>query len=143
MKIVMQKRSGALYPSDETSQSYFNKIASCKNIFVRIQTPRNIKHHRKLFALLKLVVDNTECFESTKVLLNYIKLNIGYCEIHKIKIPNLDIDTYIQYPKSMDFSTMKQEDFNIFYDKAVDFIIKNIIQNITKEEIEKQILEGF
>jgi hypothetical protein len=78
--------------------------------------PRNIKHHRKLFALLNLVVSSGGWDYDLDTLLHFVKLKSGYVSL--VYVPQ--IKEYIQVPKSISFASMPQDEFNVFYDKALN-----------------------
>jgi hypothetical protein len=50
-------------------------------LIVEARRPRNILHHRKLFALLNLVVDNTDRYPDVETLLFALKIATGHCEV--------------------------------------------------------------
>lgn len=78
--------------------------------------PRNPGHHRKLFALLRLLVDNTEEFASTDDALIGLKAVLGH-GIWKKLHPKAEREIFI--PDSIAFANMGQAKFEVFYDAAI------------------------
>lgn len=82
---------------------------------MKARRPRNPKHHRKLFALLGIVVDNTELFANTDDALTGLKAVMGYGRWHRIEGTSKDLF----YPDSIAFDAMSQAEFEPFYDQAL------------------------
>ena len=103
--------------------------------YLRIEAakPRNGGHHRKFFALLTLVSENSEVYDTTEKALVAIKLLTGYCE------PIVDPKTgaLSQIPQSISYESMDQDAFEKFYDAAVDGVLAHILPHMSKERFEK------
>ena len=102
---------------------------------------RNIGHHRKLFALLKLTFCNLPVkyqalIKNADELLTEIKLQIG----HREKRVSLGGQEYY-VPKSIAFHNLGQEAFDEFYNKTLDFICEYLLPGVDRPEIEAQIVE--
>ena len=133
-KLVLRKHLGSLRPADEQCETWLGKIANGDCIMVDARKPRNIQHHRKLFALLNLVVENIDQSITVEMLLGIIKLRTGYCDVIQTAKGEIAL------PKSIAFESMDQTQFSEFYDKAVDFIIQEILP-VSRAELESEILE--
>ena len=103
--------------------------------YLRIEAtkPRNGPHHRKLFALLKLVSENSETYDTTEKALVAVKLVSGYSE------PLLDPITgkFVQLPKSISYESMDQDAFNSFYSAAIDGILAHILPHLDRNKFDK------
>lgn len=78
--------------------------------------PRNPQHHRKLFALLGVLVDNTDEFANTDEALIGVKAVLGRGHWKKLH-PRSRREVFI--PESIAFESMSQDEFEPFYDAAV------------------------
>jgi len=101
---------------------------------------RNLMHHRKLFALLKLCMENMpdkykDLFKSTEQLLDELKLQAGHVE----KRTSLGGKVYF-VPKSISFDKMGQSDFAEFYKKIVDVVCKFILPEVSSKKLDEEIL---
>ena len=134
--LAFRKRLGTLVPWDEQSEAVLAKIPVNEIVMINIKRPRNILHHRKLFALLNLVVSNQEHYQSVEHLLAAIKVEAGHCDTYPMKDGNV---AYI--PKSINFASMDQTAFDPFWDKAVDFIVTKVIPDMNRADLENEILE--
>lgn len=134
-KLVLRKHLGSLRPADEQSEDWLRKIANGDLVMAEIRKPRNIQHHRKLWALLKLVCDNMDQPITPEMLLGIIKLRTGYCDVVQTRKGD------VVMPKSIAFESMDQLAFNEFWEKAVDFILSNVLLGVDSEALEREVYE--
>ena len=104
--------------------------------------PRNGPHHRKLMALLSLVAENSEVYNTTEKALIAVKLAAGYFE------PAIDPRTgeIIPIPKSISFDAMDQDTFDVFYSAAIDGVLQVILPTMSRETAEQlldMVIEGW
>ena len=97
--------------------------------------PRHGPHHRKLFALLTLVAENSETYDTTAKALVAIKLVVGHYE------PFIDPKTgeLLQMPKSIAYDAMDQDEFDEFYSAAIDGVLRYILPHIDKVQADRLI----
>lgn len=99
--------------------------------------PRNAGHHRKFFALLGVLVDNTEQFASVEDALIAVKAALGHGRWVKAH-PRAEREIFI--PDSIDFASMSQDDFEPFYEAAIAAIIRwwlPVAANDLREAVEQ------
>ena len=120
MRVNLVKLNGALYPSLDTDAEQLAKIKQGQVVCYEIKRPRNGGFHRKYFALLGIVVDN--CDYNLEQLLHIIKLKLGHFE----QIINTN-GKVIYIPKSISFAKMDQDQFEEFYSKTINVILKDFI----------------
>jgi len=128
----------ASYDSDAEAVKHIPIGESVKAKFVK---SRNVRHHRKFFAMLQMVTDNMpetmpNQYQNTDLLLDEIKFQLGYFEMHH----TLGGKDYYKV-KSISFGKMDQVQFDGFYNRAVDVILKWFLKDITKEQFDKEVLE--
>ena len=135
MKLTFLKSvGGVLLPSDDECIEAMNKIKNGTEIMIEYKQKRNVKFHRKAFALLNLVLKNQDKYSNINDLLVEFKLKSGHYEEHittKGKI--------IYIPKSIAFSEMDELEFNELYSKFIDIALQHFV-SMSKEELEKQII---
>jgi len=135
MKLTFLKSvGGVLLPSDDECIEAMNKIKNGTEIMIEYKQKRNVKFHRKAFALLNLVLKNQDRYSNINDLLVEFKLKSGHYEEHittKGKI--------IYLPKSIAFSEMDELEFNELYSKFIDIALQHFI-SMSKEELEQQII---
>ena len=122
-----------LIPADQDSQDWILKQPAGREIMVQVKTPRNINHHKKFFAMLNMVFDNTEKFKTADELLNALKFMSGQCE--QRFSPKTGEMYYVT--KSISFESMTQDEFSIFYNTCIDNILKYIIPDANQDFIDE------
>lgn len=133
-------------PEDQAQYSKFRrKLETMKpGKWLRLEwsSPRNGPHHRKMFALLSLVAENSETYNTTEKALVAVKLAAGYFD------PHIDPKTgeVVPIPQSISFDAMAQEDFDKFYSAALDGVLQIILPHIAPEKADRLlelIVEGW
>lgn len=110
MKMVLLKKDNAFYPYYESDKEISKGYKENTVYIVDIKQPRNIKHHKKYWALCKLVCTNSEAFKNSEQVSDYLKLKSG--NIEYICVNNSV--TYIK-PKSINFEAMGKKAFEEFW----------------------------
>lgn len=140
-KLLLQKRLGALRPLDDSATEALRTFSEGEVISIDMpKRPRNVNHHRLFFALLNLVFENTDGrFVSIDHLLTAVKIGTGHADLIALRD-----GTEIWHPKSISFAKMDQTAFRQFWDKAIDWIIANVLP-VGKRELENEVfgLLGF
>lgn len=105
-------------------------------------TPRNGAHHRKFFALLQLIAENSETYNTPEKALIGVKLAAGLFDLAVHPITG----EIIQVPKSISFDAMGQEEFDAFYSNAIDAVLQHILPQLdraTADRLLDMIVEGW
>jgi|TARA_X000001388_G_scaffold25071_2_gene17491 hypothetical protein len=129
VKIILKKKELSLHPSDDASLEALRRLAD-GYVVCELKQPRNLKHHRLFYALMRKVFENQERYENLESMITAIKIGIGHADEYPMKDGNV---CYV--PKSISFENMKQPEFNEFFDRAVNLIIKTIIPDMDKESL--------
>lgn len=104
-------------------------------VLLEARRPRNAAHHAKFFAMLGMILQNQEHYKDVEEILDVFKFAIGHTK--KIKTAR----GIIEVPLSISFAAMDQDQFNVFYDKAIDFMCAEVIPGLQKEDLRKELLE--
>jgi hypothetical protein len=102
-------------PVSNAAREFWGKTKLNQVAEMKARRPRNPGHHRKLFALLGLVVENTDLFANTDDALVGLKAVMGFGRWERIKGTSKDLF----YPDSIAFDAMGQDEFNAFYEQAL------------------------
>ena len=136
--IFMQRREQgldlSLVPASQHAENIIRKIPRNHVVKVTIERPRNIKHHRKFWALLQLVFQNQEHYESLEHMVTALKVALGHCDSVICKDGNV---AYI--PKSISFAKMDQVAFDEFYGKAVDLVCRHFLPGCDRDELTREV----
>jgi hypothetical protein len=90
------------------------KLKDDEPVLFTAKRHRNLMHHRKFFAVLKMVCDNCERWESPEQLLIALKVKLGYVNL----ITGLDGETIVS-PGSIRFEVMDQDSFEKLYEASL------------------------
>ena len=129
----MQWTGNAWQPCTMQAIEAFEGTKKGQTALLSYWKPRNIKHHRKLFALLNKVISSGGWDYDLDSLLHFVKLNAGYVAL--VFIPQ--IQEYIQVPKSISFASMSQDEFEKFYDKAIECCAQ--LLGVSRETLENEV----
>jgi hypothetical protein len=133
--LLFRKTLSGLKPADEGAEEALRKVPLDKVVAVKIKRPRNLGHHRKFFALLKIVYENQEVYASEQALLAAIKIATGHCTpIQLVSGQKAFI------PSSISFAAMDQAEFEAFWEKVVTLVCTKIIPNLNREDLEAEIM---
>jgi hypothetical protein len=97
--------------------------------------PRNLKMHRKLFAMLTVVSEYSEVYDTTDKALIGIKILIGHCDY----VPNPHTGDLIAVPRSLSFSKCEQGEFEELYGRMVNAAIKYMVPTMDKAAIDEAV----
>jgi len=139
MEILMQRTLSGLAPIDDAGQEMLRKVAVGRLVKARVTQSRNIHHHRMFFALLNLVYDNlpeTVEINSVDALLGALKLATGHYEVCKSSAGK-----EFRIPKSISFAKMDQTEFDQFFQRCCDVIVKHFLPGVTSEQLRSEILD--
>ena len=124
---------GVLVPTTEAGREWLDGLPIGEIVAGRFSRPRNLKHHAKFFAMLGVIAHNSSY--SVDDLLTVFKRRIGLGkEIQTIHGP-------VWKEGSISFAKMDQDEFAIFYKKAVDFVCEEIIPGLDEADLERELLE--
>lgn len=135
MELFLLNTASGLVPQYDSDYEEKKKLTIGKTYKAKITVPRNIKYHRKYFALLNLTLQNQDKYDTIDSLLIEIKLKTGHYELH---VTTKGKPVYI--PKSIAFNKMDEFAFQDFYSKSLDVVLKYFLTGMTPEQIENEVL---
>lgn len=101
--------------ADDAARDALRKIKLGRIVRCEVTAPRNIKHHRKFFALLNTVWEATGDWASADDLLIELKFNLGITRELVIR----KTGEVVKIVGSISFASMDQDAFDTFYERAV------------------------
>ena len=130
----MRRELFGFVPADEAAEAFASTVKMGECISVEAKRPRNIQHHRKFFSMLQLIFNNQERYATLDHLLTAFKFAISHTEIIRTKRGDIEV------PKSISFASMSQDEFNTFYQRAVDFVLAEVVP-MTAADLERGLME--
>ena len=110
----------SLLPSSAGSEEEYAKLKTGDEYSVEIKKARNPQHHRKMFSLLNLAFHNQEKYDTFEDFFIEVKLKAGHYQEHVTTKGKI-----IYVPKSVDFSSMDQTEFDPFYSKVITVVMES------------------
>lgn len=115
-----KKTAAGFIPISRAARDFHAGTKLDKLVELKGRRPRNPGHHRKLFALLSIVADNSEDFVSAEDVLIGVKAALGYGRWVQPKGATREI--FI--PDSIAFENLPQDEFETFYDLAIAAVLR-------------------
>jgi len=116
-----RKTLAGFEPVSAAAREFHAKTKLGQIIELKGRRPRNPRHHAKFFALLSILVENAENFANVDHALLAVKAATDHGTWDK---PHPRASKEIFYADSIAFDAMSQDEFEPFYDKALDAVIK-------------------
>lgn len=136
---------GATADDDAEYRKFQRRMKSSKaGRWLRMQatSPREGWMHRKFFALLNLIVENSEVYTTVEKALIAVKLVVGHFDL----IADPTTGEIIKTTRSINYDTMSQEEFETFYTQAIDGILQHVLTQMdraTADHLLEMIVDGW
>jgi hypothetical protein len=104
------RKGNTLVAADFAAEEFLTDIGEGREVLVTVRRARSPKHHRWFFALLRIVVSNSERWGSEEELLEDLKLAVG----HVSKRVNIFTGHVFLVTKSINFASMGEDQFTRF-----------------------------
>lgn len=135
MDVVMCKRISSLIPVDDEGKEAIDGIGQGELVRVKITKARNLKHHKKFFSMLNLVLENQDKYPTQKHLLTAVKLEAGWYEDEAV-----DVNGKRSYlVKSISFAKMDQVEFDKFYEEAIAACCR-LLPHLNADDIRDEVI---
>lgn len=137
-----------LVPADDEAKEWLQRKKSGALIEGQFSEPRNGKWHRKLFVALQLGFDSWEppesaAYKGIKPGKNFerfradVLIMAGHYEV----VTNLRGETRVQ-AKSISYKALPTDaDFEPVYNGCVDVLIRMVLKNYTREDLESVVMQ--
>lgn len=133
--VLMKVAGGMLAPADEPSREIVEKWRLGQGVKCKATRKRNLQHHRKFMALVEIVRQNSEVYDTKPKALTAVKLAVGHVEW----VANPHTGALVPVPKSIAFDAMDQDAFNLFYDDAVNAVLKHLLPTMNRVSLDSAI----
>jgi hypothetical protein len=135
--VFLRRTLSGLIADDEEGQEIVSKIKIGDVVKAEITRPRNPVNHRRFFALVSLVYKNTDGrYLSAESLREIITIGIGHCDTTVIKVNGETFTHHVA--RSISWAKMDDTAFSVFWNRAVDYIISEVLP-VSKEELEREV----
>ncbi len=134
MQINLTKTLTGLIPSDEETNTWFQKLKLGQVVAADFRKVRNYQFLRKYFALLNIGYDNWSPGEVNSkygaVIKNFSQFRADVQILAGFYETWVRLDGSVRIvPKSISFSKMTEEEFSELYSKSIDVLLKYVYKN--------------
>ncbi len=136
MKLLFRKHLGSLRPVDTQGEAALQKVGEGSLVSVEMKRPRNVKHLRLFMALLHMVYENQDRYDSFESFRTAFTIAMGWFD--SVFLPD---GTVGLTPKSISFAAMDQTAFDVFFNDAVNLVCNRWLPTVTNEELRREIQE--
>lgn len=120
MKIVLVKTlSGQIIPAYDDDKEKLKRFKAGEPFMADVTKPRNLRFHRKAFALFNMVFENQETYGSLDHLREDLTIEAGYYDT----ATNIHGEV-VKRAKSISFAAMDDLEFGEYYKKIIDVICR-------------------
>lgn len=120
MEIFLVKTlAGSLKPAFESDHEKFKKVPLNEPISFKWTKKRNLKFHKKFFALINMVYQNQEVYNNQDEMRYDLTVEAGFF----IDKTNFITGEITRHPKSISFDKMDDIEFSEFYNRFIDAVI--------------------
>lgn len=136
--LYLVRTLSGLAAADDAGKDILRKIKVGKMVQCEVTQPRNIKHHRKFFALMQTVWMAAGEWESVEELLWELKFRLGLYKEVVIR----ESGEVVKVLGSISFAKMDQTEFDKFYDRALKALCSmagGIDSEILRQEVLQQL----
>lgn len=144
IKAYVRYHNGVLAPVFPEDADALATLRSGHDYMVSISVPRNLRFHRKFFALLRITLDNMpdairqrDNIRSLASLLSAVKISAGLFDTVFANGREVAI------PRSISFAKMDEASFEQFYNRVLDIILANYLIGADRTDIATEVESQF
>lgn len=148
--VLMKGPGGVLMPCDEEARGIIASWPMGQGVRAHVKRARNVRFHRKFFAMLNLAFDAWEPaaqeyhgMPARKNLDRFRKDMLVMAGFYTATV-NMQGEIRLE-PVSMSFANMDEDRFNGVYNRVADVVLDKVLSNYTREDLERVVeqLLGF
>jgi len=134
---VVKTINGLLKPAFDEDKEKFSQFPKDGYFEIKYTKKRNVRFHRKFFALLKIAYEN----QSDYRLMEYLRRDLIITSGHYEEVVNAITGEVYKIAKSISFSNMDETEFSLIYNDVKDVIVRWL--GIDNETLETEIAQYF
>ena len=135
--LVVKTINNLLKPAFDEDLEHFKKLPKDGYFEIKYTKRRNVRFHRKFFALLKIAFENQSDYRLMEDLRRDLIISSG----HYDEVVNRITGEVYKIAKSISFSNMDDTEFNLIYNDVKEVIVKWL--GIDNEDLETEISQYF
>ena len=134
--ILIKQYDNTFKLANDSDYEKAKKLKPNQELKCKITRPRNLKFHKKFFALIDLVYMNQDHYNNKEHLRKDLTIASGYYEQHTTFNGQTRTEA-----KSISFAKMSEDEFSELYNRFIDAIVKYF--HFEKQSINDEIEQHF
>jgi hypothetical protein len=134
-RLLLRRTLSGFVPDDEASAELARKFAVNETYKAEVTKPRNLKMHRRYWALVTMVFHNCDQFKSVEQCHQYLKLRAG----HSTTVVSKTTGEVYLVPDSIAFDKLDDTGFQEFWNKIVGVICEEIIPGLSADDLQLEL----
>lgn len=140
MEVYVKKQFGVLCPADSGNEELLESLKPGEYKAI-VTKPRNIKFHRKFFALVNFAFDqwhpNIVIYKNQSVSKNRERFRKDLIILSGYGDPVINLKGEVRIEaKSISFANMNEVEFDALYSEVINVILDKILTNYTREDLD-------
>jgi len=135
--LVVKTINGLLKPAFDEDKEKFSQFPKDGYFEIKYTKKRNVKFHRKFFALLKIAYENQSDYRLMEDLRRDLIITSGHYE----EVVNAITREVYKIAKSISFHNMDETEFSLIYEDVKNVIIRWL--GVSDEDLETELLQYF
>ena len=135
--LVVRTINNLLKPAFDEDLEHFKKLPKDGYFEIKYTKRRNVRFHRKFFALLKIAFENQSDYRLMEDLRRDLTITSGHYE----EVVNKITGEVYKIAKSISFSNMDESEFNQIYNDVKEVVIKWL--GIDNEQLTNELEQHF
>lgn len=134
-KLTLRRTLNGWAPADADSQEAAKRFTVGECYRASIVRPRSLKSLARYWVLVDIIYHNTDQFGSKDEVHDYLKLRAGHCSL----IASKSTGEIFKVPKSIDFDSLEESDWQAVYRRITDAVLEDILPGINENELQYEI----
>jgi hypothetical protein len=135
--LVVKTINGLLKPAFDEDKEKFSQFPKDGYFEIKYTKKRNVRFHRKFFALLKIAYENQSDYRLMEDLRRDLIITSGHYE----EVVNAITGEVYKIAKSISFHNMEETEFSLIYEDVKNVIIQWL--GVSNEDLETEIAQYF
>jgi hypothetical protein len=134
-KLLLRRTLAGWEPADADAREAAKKFKLGETYRAEVVKPRNPKTLSRYWVLVGLILENSPDFESKEALHDYLKIRAG----HYTPIVSKSTGEIFKVPKSIDFDTLSEDEWQDVWSKICDAVVTDILPGLTVPELNLEV----
>jgi len=134
-RVLLARRGLSLIPVTPNARKQIEKIPEGDDILVTIARARSGRQNALYWQFIAKVAEGCG-YDSPQTLHNQVKAALGYFDLMRTLDGNA-----ITVLRSTSFDDMEPEEFNDFFNRAIDLLCRDLLPGMTSDELKREIAE--